>query len=661
MVSNFRQINKVLVAGRGEIAVRIFRTLSEMGIGSVAIHASDDEDALHVAVADESFLLKGNGLSETYLNMEQIVDLAIRCGADAIHPGYGFLSENHEFAAAVENNGLIFIGPDAPSIKVMGNKTQARKLATELNIPVIEGIVGTPEELTKKAESLGFPIMVKAAAGGGGKGMRIVNKVEDLPEVLASTSREALNYFGNAEIYIERLLPSPRHIEIQLLADQHGKVLSLLERECSLQRRHQKFIEEAPAPNLSNDLKEKLTQAAITLARHMGYRSAGTVEFLVQDDSFYFLEMNTRIQVEHPVTEMITGIDIVREQLRIASGQPLPFQQEDIRAQGHAIEARVCAEDPSQDFLPSPGRVLLHQIPTGNGLRVDTSIANTGTIGSNYDPLVSKVISYAPGRETARKKLIQQLRDYALIGVKTNLNHLIHWLRSDSFIQGRVHTRLFSPDGAKVRNEKTPTTRQMMAVAYELANTKNNNEACSVWQQLGYWRIMPLVRLLVDEEEVDFHLRSLGAGTFYITAPQPLRIELLEKTHSHLRLEVGGVRHKLHYVRENGAVLFQHDGVTTKVCPLRHLTREALSKMNENPALEGESIVLSPMHGKVIEVKVKEGDRVDKGDTLLILESMKMENRITATAKATVKKVNVGPGEVVSDNLPLIHLFNELK
>lgn len=656
-------INKVLVANRGEIAVRIFKTLHQMGICSVAVYADHDADALHSRMAAERYLLKGASLADTYLNIKQLIEIARDCDADAIHPGYGFLSENPDFAQAVADAGLTFIGPSAEAIRRMGNKKEAREIAKGLGIPVIEGATGSNADLAERAREIGYPILVKAAAGGGGKGMRIVQDENELAEVLEATQREALRYFGNPEVYIEKFLPAPRHIEVQVMADKQGNVVSLYERECSLQRRHQKIIEEAPAPNIPDSLRTKLADAARKLALHIQYHSAGTVEFLVQDERFFFLEMNTRIQVEHPVTEMITGIDIVKEQINIATDRPVSFAQHEISINGHAIEARIYAEDPWNNFLPSPGNILLHKTPAGKRLRIDSAFDGPGVVSSLYDPMISKVIFHAGSRETTRKKMMQYLRDYVILGVKTNTSFLLRLLESKPFVDGQAHTRLIDESpGIFTQKCKDPLKeKQLLAMAYMFINATGKPQINDTWQYIGHWRLLPSANLLINSE-------PFNQNYFYHTpremsiqnGDQKTRFRLLKHDANRLHIEVEGTTRTIYYHAINGEVLFHADASVSTVSPIRYLGKDTLREINENPVLEGESLVKAPMHGTVIKVMVKAGDAVNKGDTMLILESMKMENKIVATAKAYVKAVVVKAGDVISNNSPLIQLTNKL-
>ncbi|MFP4064552.1 MAG: acetyl/propionyl/methylcrotonyl-CoA carboxylase subunit alpha [Bacteroidales bacterium] len=656
-----KQVNKVLVANRGEIAVRIFRTLHQMGIATVAVYQEADACALHVKEADERYLLRGNLLADSYLNIDRVITAAKETGADAIHPGYGFLSENHMFARAVREAGLTFIGPSEEAIELMGHKTRARKLAKKLGIPVIEGATGTAGKLAAAAERIGYPLMVKAAAGGGGKGMRIVESASSLKETLEMTRREAGNYFGNPEIYIEKYLDKPRHIEVQLLADHHGNIISLFERECSIQRRHQKIIEEAPAPGIPESLRNKLMESAKILAGHIGYTNAGTVEFLVKGTDYFFLEMNTRIQVEHPVTEMVTGIDIVREQVNIATGMPLSCTQDEVRLQGHAIEARIYAEDPARGFLPSPGRVMFHKTPAGRGLRIDRSLDSQGEVNGMFDPMLSKVIFHAYNRETARKKILEHLRNYVILGIKTNIAYLIKLLESPTFISGELNTSMTQEvSGRQHRNYESPVEfASLITLAYLFSHTNSGNHT-NIWQQIGYWRLIPAVKLLINNETIEKQFRyhspheiSIRDNGHYV------KCRMLSRTDHKMRLEIEGILHQIYFTADNGEIMFHYGGNTARVSPMRYMDQETLGHFTENPELEGDSLVSSPMQGTVIKVMVKSGDGVNKGDTLMILESMKMENKICATAKAVVKTVHAKAGDVVPDSAPLIHLTND--
>jgi acetyl-CoA carboxylase biotin carboxylase subunit len=433
---------RVLVANRGEIAVRVIRALQELSIEAIAVHSEADRDALHVRLADRAFEIGPAPATQSYLSVERLLEAALASGAQAIHPGYGFLSENAAFVRAVREAGLSFIGPPPEAMDAMGTKTAARKLMQASGVPIVPGCPsGDDETLTAAAPGVGFPLLVKAAAGGGGKGMRVVNRPEDLQAALEASRTEGARSFGSDEVYLERYLAKPRHIEVQVLCDRHGNGVHVLERECSIQRRHQKIIEECPSIALDADLRAQMGDAAVRAAQAVGYEGAGTVEFLLDADrSFYFLEMNTRLQVEHPVTEQVTGFDLVKAQLRIAAGEPLGFQQDQVVPRGHAIEARVYAEDPENNYAPSAGAVLAYEEPHGPFLRVDSGLAAGGEVSVHYDPLLAKVIATGETREIARRALALALERYAVLGPRTNIELLLDVLAHESFAAGSLHT-----------------------------------------------------------------------------------------------------------------------------------------------------------------------------------------------------------------------------
>lgn len=438
-----RPIRKLLIANRGEIACRIQRTAQRMGIRTVAIYSEADRYAPHVEMADERYFLGGNPPAESYLNISKIIQVAREAQVDAIHPGYGFLSENPAFARAVEEAGITFIGPSAAAMERLGNKVSAKQLAREVGVPLVPGTAHAVrnEEALSEAQRIGFPLLIKAAAGGGGKGMRKVTIPADFAEALARARSEALAAFGDDSVFLEKYIEKPRHIEIQIFADQHGGAVYLYERECSIQRRHQKVIEEAPAPHLSDATRQAMGEAALRLVRAAGYTQAGTVEFIVDaDENFYFLEVNTRLQVEHPVTELITGLDLVEWQLRVAQGEPLPLSQADIPRVGHAIEARVYAEDPRSGFLPSTGTLYRYRLPQVDGVRIDNGYEEGQPVPLFYDPLLAKVIAWGSDRLTAIQRLDEALKNFAIVGVETTIDFIRFVLRHPDFIAGRVHT-----------------------------------------------------------------------------------------------------------------------------------------------------------------------------------------------------------------------------
>ncbi len=492
--------NKILIANRGEIAVRIMRTAREMGIGTVAIYSDVDREALHVLTADESVALGASDPASSYLNVDKIIEAAKQTGAEAIHPGYGFLAENAAFADRVVEEGLVFIGPPGRVMAQLGDKTQARKTMADRNVPIIPGMTETesdPDKLATIAEQLGYPVLVKAAAGGGGKGMRVVQSPGQLREAVQLATSEALSAFGDGSIYLEKYLDRPRHVEFQILADEFGNVVHLFERECSVQRRHQKIIEETPSPAVDSDLRARMGDAAVAVARASGYVNAGTVEFLLdQSGRFYFLEVNTRLQVEHPITEMTTGLDLVRHQIEIAAGKPLPFRQEDLVPRGHAIECRIYAEDPEADFMPAPGKVLLFQPAEGPGVRFDHGVYSGCQVPVQYDPILGKLVVWAENREAACRRMIRALRESVILGVKTPVEFLLDVIGSPAFQAGDTHTRFIEEHFAQWRPSRDQDHLAALGfVAEGLYGPQaraadvcvSTREPLSPWLTLGSW------------------------------------------------------------------------------------------------------------------------------------------------------------------------------
>jgi acetyl-CoA carboxylase, biotin carboxylase subunit len=499
---------KVLIANRGEIAVRIIRACRELGIDTVAVYSEADRRALHVRYADEAYLLGPAPSRESYLRADKIIDIARKCGADAVHPGYGFLAEREDFAAACADAGITFIGPHPTSIAAMGDKAEARATVIKAGVPVVPGTedVGnlTDEELLAKAPQIGFPLLIKATAGGGGKGMREVKSLEEMPTLLQSARREAESAFGDGNVYLEKLLENARHIEIQIMADTHGNVIHLGERECSIQRRHQKLLEEAPSAALDNELREKMGSVAVRAAQAVDYANAGTIEFLLdKDNSFYFLEMNTRLQVEHPVTEMVTGIDIVKEQIRVARGRTLSYTQSDVHINGHAIECRINAEDPYNNFLPSTGRITHSILPTGPGVRIDTGVYPGFEITPFYDPMIAKLIVWGETRAQAILRMRRALEEYQVVGVRTNIPFHQTLMDSHRFMGGQYDTRFveerFSME-TTASGENRANDTEIAAILATLvahqetersANIVNRNERdASNWKWVGRWERM---------------------------------------------------------------------------------------------------------------------------------------------------------------------------
>jgi acetyl-CoA carboxylase biotin carboxylase subunit len=491
---------KILIANRGEIAVRIIRTCREMGIQTTAVYSKADVAAAHVLEADEAVLLGESEPSKSYLNIDRIINAAKKTGADAIHPGYGFLAENPDFAERCETSGIIFIGPPSRVIRDLGNKTLARTIMKKAGVPVIPGMLEAttePTVLYQEAERMGYPVLVKAVAGGGGKGMRVVSEQGEMEEAFLSAMSEAEKAFGDGSLYLEKCMECPRHVEFQILADQYGNAVHLFERECSIQRRHQKIIEETPSPAMTSSLQEAMGKAAISAALASGYVNAGTVEFLLEPSGqFYFLEVNTRLQVEHPITEMTTGIDLVRQQLEIASGKPLAFNQQDITRTGHAIECRIYAEDPEANFFPSPGPVLFHREPAGPGVRNDCGIYSGFEVPVEYDPILGKLIVVAGTREAARMRMIRALESYVILGIRTIVPFLIDVLKSSEFIEGNTYTNFIDRNFKDwTQNVDDAALARIAYVIDELTSLERTSATVrdrgwpTPWEKLGEWRI----------------------------------------------------------------------------------------------------------------------------------------------------------------------------
>ncbi len=485
---------KILIANRGEIAVRIIRACKELGAKTVAVYSDADRSSLHVALADEAYHIGPPKPAESYLVKEKIIEVAKKSGAQAIHPGFGFLSENDSFAELCEKEGIVFIGPTPEAIRLMGDKITARKIAKEAKVPLVPGSDGavTDVEAAMVAEKIGYPVMIKASAGGGGKGMRLVRDKEEFENSLRMAKSEALSSFGDDSVFVERFIEQPRHIEIQILADSHGKVLHLFERECSIQRRHQKVVEEAPSAYLTEKTRKKMGDTAVRIAKAVNYQGAGTVEFIMdQKQNFFFLEMNTRVQVEHPVTEMITGIDIVKWMIRIAEGEKLPFKQSDLKINGHALECRVYAEDPAMNFMPSPGILHYVKAPTGPGVRDDSSIYSGYEVTSFYDPMLSKLITWGETREDALKKMVAALSEYVVLGVRTNIGFLIRVMDEEEFNQAKIDTGYIERHPELLSEESPEIDPALIAAAVTMehavpeTNNGNGKSTASNWKLLA--------------------------------------------------------------------------------------------------------------------------------------------------------------------------------
>ncbi len=650
MKKTYHQFNRILIANRGEIAVRIIKTAKEMGIETVALYTAPEADALHLNNADHKALLIGESLADTYLNAQQIIDLAKRYKAEAIHPGYGFLSENENFAQLCADNNIVFIGPKAEHIKLMGNKNQANKIAEECNIPLLKKINGTVQNMLDQVSSLQFPVVIKAAAGGGGKGMRVVHYIDDLPGEIERASAEAERYFADPYVYAEEYIENPRHIEVQILADQYGNTVHLFERDCSIQRRHQKVIEEAPAAMLSDETRQKLFTDALKLCQKIGYCNAGTLEFLVtKDQKHYFLEMNTRIQVEHPVTEQITGIDIVQEQILIASGMALSFKQQDIKACGHAIEARIYAENPEDNFAPSFGKIIGTHIPSHPHIRIDGGAQATENLNPSFDPLLKKVISLGKNREQAIERLQAFLKNYALFGVHSNREFIIQALNDCDFKNGDYATSFFALKKEQLLSPLTQSKMAQEAIAASFIILKHKKKAVpsNNWEKLGYWRNNQQHQIYLKDESLQILVIENNGEHFIIQIDkkEPIEISDIQIEQNELSFFINGVHFLVNYfMDEDGKFHLQFEGRKQIITDIPPKTK----RKNEEDDQESIKTLKAPMPGRIIDIMVTEGEKIQKGKPILILEAMKTENSIQAWKDTTITNVSVNVGDQVS-------------
>ncbi|MFG3205452.1 acetyl/propionyl/methylcrotonyl-CoA carboxylase subunit alpha [Streptomyces sp. NPDC048192] len=645
----------VLVANRGEIAVRVIRTLRSLGVRSVAVFSDADADARHVREADTAVRIGPAPAAESYLSVERLLDAAARTGAQAVHPGYGFLAENAAFARACEDAGLVFIGPPADAIALMGDKIRAKETVKAAGVPVVPG--GKDPELAEAARELGAPVLLKPSAGGGGKGMRLVRDMSVLEEEIAAARREARASFGDDTLLVERWVDRPRHIEIQVLADGHGTVVHLGERECSLQRRHQKIIEEAPSVLLDEATRAAMGEAAVQAARSCGYRGAGTVEFIVpggDPSQYYFMEMNTRLQVEHPVTELVTGLDLVEWQLRVAAGEKLAFTQDDVTLTGHAVEARICAEDPTRGFLPTGGTVLGLREPQGDGVRTDSGLSEGTEVGSLYDPMLSKVIAYGPDRATALRKLRAALAETVTLGVQTNAGFLRRLLAHPAVVEGDLDTGLVErevdrlvPDGVPAEvYAAAALLRQARLTPAGGAGWTNPFAAADGWRLGGTRAWTPHPLQVPGHEPVTVRVRSTPDGGTELLLPgadTPLRgsAAVLPGAGHRFTVLLDGVTHTF-AATPDGAWLGR-DGDSWQV-----RDHDPVAASLSRSAHAGADSLTAPMPGTVTVVKVAVGDEVTAGQSLLVVEAMKMEHVISAPHAGTVAELDVAPGTTVA-------------
>ena len=666
---------KILIANRGEIACRVAATAKRLGVKTVAVYSDADAQAKHVAVCDEAVHIGGSAPKDSYLRWERIIEAAKATGAQAIHPGYGFLSENEDFAKACADAGLVFVGPPASAINAMGLKAESKRLMEQAQVPLVPGYHGADQDpgmLQREADRIGYPVLIKASAGGGGKGMRAVDKAEDFAAALESCKREAINSFGDDAVLVEKYVQRPRHIEIQVFGDTHGNCVYLFERDCSVQRRHQKVLEEAPAPGMTPELRARMGEAAVAAARAVNYVGAGTVEFIVEQPGgydapeqmkFYFMEMNTRLQVEHPVTEAITGLDLVEWQLRVASGEPLPLKQEDLRIHGHAIEARICAENPDNNFLPATGALNVYALPEcvtfeRGAVRVDSGVRQGDAISPFYDSMVAKLIVHGDTREQALARLDEALAQTHIVGLATNVQFLRRVARTDSFAQAKLDTALIQREQAVLFHQEP--VGLPLAAAAAVAQTllhERASEGVDPFSRRDGFHTHGVVQRRFEFEFAGEHVKasltyerggsltlSVGSGEAMVTSPL-----VFEQRASGIELQFAGQRTRA-AVYPQGEV----DHVFTPLGATQITSIDLLAHSGETAAEGGR--LTAPMPGKVVSFAVKAGDAVTKGQPLAVMEAMKMEHTIAAPADGVVQELLYAPGDQVTEGAELLKL-----
>lgn len=638
-----KSLKKILVANRGEIACRVMRTAKQMGLTTVAVYSDADKHAQHVKLADEAYHIGPAPSKDSYLVADKIIDVAKQAGVDCIHPGYGFLSENSDFALACEKNDIAFIGPPASSIEAMGSKTRAKEIMHQANVPLVPGYYGDNQDtefLQAEAEKIGYPVLIKAAFGGGGKGMRVVEHAKDFISALEGAKREAKAGFGNDLVLLERYVTKPRHVEVQVFADSHGNCVYLGDRDCSLQRRHQKVIEEAPAPGLSDELRKEMGEAAVRCAQAINYRGAGTVEFLLCGDEFFFMEMNTRLQVEHPVTEMVTGVDLVNWQINIAAGEVLPLSQADIQLQGHSFEARIYAEDPSNDFIPCSGHIDALFTPNESEfVRIDTGIAAGDEISPFYDPMIAKLIVHDDNREAALGRLSKALEQFHLAGFSCNVNFLHNLASHPTFQAGAPDTHFIEDQGERLvaKNEQQSVIATVVA-AYTYAH-QLKDESSSPWQQLTGFMLNSDAKTTIPFVDLNVHAIKTSEG-FKIS------LDGLDYTTS------GKVENGLANLVVNGEKVVAHINQTDSHITVMYKAQQTvLELIDKHYISEHESDALplaAPLNGTVVKHLVEVGSTVAKGDAVVIIEAMKMEYTLNAPHDGVLTSYCFAEGELVS-------------
>lgn len=646
-------LQKLLIANRGEIACRIIRTARQMGIRTVAVYSAADANAQHVKLADESVYIGAAPSSESYLVIEKIIAAAKSTGADAIHPGYGFLSENEGFAEACAKNQLIFVGPPIPAIAAMGSKSAAKAIMSEADVPLVPGYHGDdqdPARLRAEAEKIGFPVLLKAAYGGGGKGMRVVTSAADFDAALQSAKREAQAAFSNDKMLLEKYLGNPRHVEIQVFCDQHGNAVYLAERDCSVQRRHQKVIEEAPAPALSEFTRKAMGEAAVRAAQAINYEGAGTVEFLLDTDSkFYFMEMNTRLQVEHPVTEMITGQDLVEWQLLVASGEPLPLAQDQIQCHGHAFEARIYAEDPANEFLPSTGPLTVLRTPEPNHhVRIDSGVIEGDEVSAYYDPMIAKLIVWGSNRTEALRRLATALNDFRVAGVRTNVDFLRRIANHPEFQRAELSTRFIERHEQQLFADTSALVDDYATIA-ALAELLQSQQPQQAWfAEPGLQLNQPAQFTLTLQRDGQPYAVTLTAhGNGWQRLPDQ-RVWQAQWQHDRLRIRCDEHSFFAHVLAADGELT-----VMTEQASIRLLRYDVMVELQHEQATGG---MVAPMNGTVVAVLVTTGEQVAEGQPLMVMEAMKMEYTIRASHAGTVEQLFYQSGELVSDGAELVRI-----
>ncbi len=649
---------KILIANRGEIAVRIMKTVRKMGISTVAVYSQADTSALHVIEADEAVFIGPSPSVQSYLSVPNLISAIRKTGADAVHPGYGFLSENAEFAKALKKEGVTFIGPDIKAIGLMGDKIEAKKIARKANVNTVPGTldaVDSVEQAARICKEIGYPVMIKAAAGGGGKGMRIVNNDTELAESIRAAAHEAGSSFSDDRVFIEKYIKKPRHIEIQVLGDKHGNYVYLGERECSIQRRHQKIIEEAPSPFLDEETRKAMGEQAVALAKAAGYYSAGTVEFIVDEErNFYFLEMNTRLQVEHRVTELITGYDLVELMIKIAAGEKLPFNQEDIKLNGWALESRIYSEDPTRGFLPSIGRITGYREPEAKtGILIDSGVYEGSEVNMFYDPMISKLCTYAETREKAIELMKNALSEYVIHGVSHNVSFLEAIINNERFQSGDMSTNFIAEEypkgflGAELNSE---ITRNLIAAAVHIHMRTLEREDRIEGQLPGRQRIVA-ARWVINVDGENYYVFVTKRENGYDVAYEDEIIAVRSEWEPGRKLFQGAVNGKNFSVKFDNLVegyRMTHSGSTVNVIPRTPRVAELIKYMPEKSSTKKKPHLTSPLAGLIVGVRVKEGDHVKAGNPIILIEAMKMENLVTADHDVDIKSVNVAVGDSVA-------------